>query len=231
MIRIVPLVVGIILMSACSSATPGNDMAAATAPRTVQFVTVADRILASGLPVSGQLISREEAAVATQVSGYQIARVLVDQGQPVRKGQVLAVLDDTLLRSDIAQQEAAVAQQHVAVEQAEAEAGRVKGLENSGVLSKEAIAERGLSARTARAQLAQAQAQLRGQQVRERLMTIRAPVSGRILERTARPGDVASTATNLFRIARNSQIELNAEVAEQNLRARPKIELSDFSRL
>lgn len=205
------------LLAGCSGDAPADDTAAATAPRTVQFVTVADRPLDSGLAVSGQLISREEAAVAPQLSGYQIARVLVDQGQAVRAGQVLAVLDDTLLRADVAQQEAAVAQQRVAVEQAEAQAARVRGLESSGVLSAEAIAERGLSARTARAQLAQSQAQLRGQQVRERLMTIRAPVSGRILERTARPGDVASTATVLFRIARGGEVELNAEVPERNL--------------
>lgn len=216
MTRIALFLSAAILLAGCSGDEPADD-SAATAPRAVRFVTVADRPLESGLAVSGQLISREEAAVAPQLSGYQIARVLVDQGQAVSRGQVLAMLDDTLLRSDIAQQEAAVAQQRVAVQQAEAQAARVRGLENSGVLSAEAIAERGLAARTARAQLAQAQAQLRGQQVRGQLMAIRAPVSGRILERTARPGDVASTATILFRIARGGEVELNAEIPEQSM--------------
>lgn len=217
MIRTPLLLIAMTLASGCAEKSSTSEAAAAASPRTVQFVTVADRPLDGGLSVSGQLTAREEAAVAPQLSGYQISRVLVDQGETVRQGQALAVLDDTLLQAEVAQQAAAVAQQRVAVEQAEAQATRVKGLESSGVLSAEAIAERGLAARTARAQLAQSQAQLRGQQVRERLMTIRAAVSGRILERTARPGDVAATGTILFRIARDGQVELNAEVPERSM--------------
>jgi HlyD family secretion protein len=203
-------------VSGCSRAEPARRTQAA--PRSVRFATVAERAIAGGLAVSGQLIAREEAAVAPQLSGYRIARVLIEAGQRVRAGQPLAVLDDVLLRADIAQQRAAVAQQRVAVEQAEAQAARVRGLEASGVLSAEAIAERALTARSARAQLAQAQAQLDAQTVRAALMIVRAPVGGRVLDRTARPGDVASTATVLFRLARDGEVELNAEIPEQSLK-------------
>ena len=48
-------------------------------------------------------------------------------------------------------------------------------------------------------------------------MTVRAPVAGRILERTVRPGDVASHAAIMFRMARDGVVELNAEVAEAAL--------------
>ncbi len=187
-------------------------------PRSVRVATVADQPLASDLTASGRLVPREEAAVGSQLAGYQVRDVYVDQGDTVRAGQVLARLDDSLLRADIAQQQANLDQQRVAAEKADQEAARVAGLEASGVLSDEAIAERRLGARTARAAVAQARASLGAQQVRGRLMEIRAPVAGTILERTVRPGDVSSSATPMFRIARGGLVELDAEIPEQAVR-------------
>ena len=66
--------------------------------------------------------------------------MLVEEGDTVSRGQPLARLDDTLLRAQIDQARATLAQQQVAAERAEAEAGRVDGLDNQGVLSEEAIA-------------------------------------------------------------------------------------------
>ncbi len=216
MIRLILILSSAGLLAACSSGSgPAPDQA--KGPRAATFVTVADRQLASGVTASGKLTSREETAVAPQISGYQIARVLVDQGDWVKQGQVLALLDDTLLRADIAQQQAAVAQARIAAEQADQEAARVAGLDNSGVLSAEAIAQRRLAAKTAHAQLGQATALLDAQQVKERLMAVRAPLSGQILSRAARPGDVAATGSILFRLARGGEVELDAEVPEQDI--------------
>ena len=64
------------------------------------------RPLAEGLTASGLLVSREEAGVASELSGYRVAQVLVDEGAWVTAGQPLARLDDTLLRAQIAQQRA-----------------------------------------------------------------------------------------------------------------------------
>lgn len=210
-------VLGIMALSGCSPAPDEAPPPGAGEPRAVHYVTVGHRNLEGGLAFSGRLVAREEAAVASQLSGYQVARVLVDQSASVRAGQSLAMLDDTLLRADIAQQRAALAQARVAAEKADQEALRVASLDKSGVLSEESIAERRLAARTARAQLAQAQAQLAAQEVRQSLMIVRAPVAGRILERTVRPGDVASPSTVMFRIARGGEVEVDAEIPEQSV--------------
>lgn len=206
------------MLCACSSGNKSDDEAtarAASAPRAVSIGVVTERAMATSLALSGVLVAREEAAVASQLSGYPVARVLVDQDDHVRAGQPLARLDDTLLRADIAQQQAVVAQQRIAAEKASAEASRVAGLENSGVLSGEAIAERGLAARTARASVAQAVASLRSLLVKQALMTIRAPVGGLILSRAVRPGDIAAPGTVMFRIERGDLVEVDAEVPEQ----------------
>jgi multidrug efflux pump subunit AcrA (membrane-fusion protein) len=180
----------------------------------VPFAAVVRQPLGTGINVNGRLVAREEAAVSSQLSGYLVARVLVDQDALVRAGQPLAELDATLLRSDIAQNRAASAQSRVAADKADQEASRVTSLDHTGVLSDEAIAQRRLAARTAHAQVDQSQAQLSAQLVKQGLMVVRAPVAGRILSRSVRPGDVASPSSVMFTMARDDRAELDAEIPE-----------------
>jgi len=188
-------------------------------PRVVNVARVETRTLAGGLESSGLLVSREEAAVyaETPLGGYRVARVYVEPDAHVVMGQPLVQLDDTLLRAQIAQQAALVAQQKVAADQAEEQARHVTGLEGQGVLSVEQIDQRRFQARGARAALAAQTAQLRDLQTRDERMIIRAPVGGLVLERNVRPGDVAGGANPMFRIARDSLVELEAQVAEGDL--------------
>ncbi len=188
--------------------------------RTVRLTTVVERPMADGLTTSGLLISREEAAVFPQVTGYPVAQVLVEAGAKVAKGQPLARLDDTLLRSQIAQMNALMAQQNVAAEQAQAQADRVQGLEGEGVLSAEQLEQRRFQAQSAKAALAAQTAQLDDLKVRDDRMTVRAPVGGLVLERDVRPGDIAAAgSTPMFRMARDNLIELAADTPEADLYA------------
>jgi HlyD family secretion protein len=215
---------------------------AGEAARAVRVARVETRPLQGGLAVSGVLVAREEAAVGTEIAGYRIARVLADEGQYVRQGQTLAVLDPTLINADVTTQQAQVARAQAAVAQAEAalqqsqvqaaqaqgEAARVAGLDGQGVLSQEAIEARRSAAASARASVGSAQAavnaaradaaaaraQLQQIQTRRARTSIASPVAGRVLERTARPGDIAGVGTPLFRIARGGLVELDAEVPE-----------------
>ena len=189
------------------------------APLTVTVAEVESRPLTEGLAAQGLLVSREEAGVASELSGYRVAAVLVDEGDWVKQGQPLARLDDTLLRAQIAQQIATLDQQQVASDRAKAEADRVKGLDNQGVLSQEQIIERRLAAKSADASVAVARAAVNDLKTRDERMVIRAPVTGRVLERDARPGDTSATGTTLYRIARDGLVELDAEVDENSLGA------------
>ena len=184
-------------------------------PRAVRVTTVQDRALTGGMDASGLLVPREEAAVSPELSGYNVAKVFVEANAVVKQGQPLAQLDDTLLRSQIAQQVALVAEQKAAAEQAAQQAADVAGLDNQGVLSKEQIDQRRFQARTAQAALDAQEAQLKDLQTRDALMTIRAPVAGLILQRNVRPGDVAAPGgTPMFTMARDGLIELDAQLAE-----------------
>lgn len=177
--------------------------------RAVTVVKLEPRSIVGSLSASGDLLPREEAAVAPEVSGYRVSRVLVDVGDYVRAGQTLVQLDPALLEAQIASAQAQAAQ-------ADDQARRVAGLDGAGVLSQEQIAQRRFQADVARANLRQLQTQ-------RRKMAVAAPVSGLILERNVRPGDLsAATTTPWFRMARDGQVELAAQVSQDDLsRIRP----------
>jgi HlyD family secretion protein len=202
------------ILSACS---PSSETPAADASRSVKVVTIAVRELSSGIVATGRLVAREEVAVSTELAGYQVADVVADQGAAVQKGEVLAQLDPTLIDTDIAQRRAAVLQSKVAFEKATQDAARGDQLKSSGALSQEAINTRRQAARSAEAALAQAQAALDALTIRRDLMTIRAPVAGRILSRTVRPGDISAPGTVMFRIASGGEVEVDAEIPERSI--------------
>jgi len=213
--RLIALAAGCILASCAKPSATAKG--AEAQPLTVSVTPIEIKALKGGVSASGLLTPKLEAAVSTELNGYRIAQVFVDQGAHVKAGQPLARLDDTLLKSQIAQQRAIVAQQEVADERAAAEAQRVAGLDNTGVLPEEQILERRLASRSGEAAVKAAQAQLADLMVRQSLMTVRAPIGGLVLARMARPGDIAAPANAMFRIAADSVLELNAETPESEL--------------
>ena len=185
--------------------------------RTVSVITLGTHALEGGLQASGTLLPREDTAIFPQINGYRVLRVLADEGQWVQSGQTLAVLDDTLLRSQMAQQEAILGQLTVQAERARSEAVRVNGLDGDGVLSQEAVEARRFAARAAAAQAAAQAAAVRDIRTRLGQLSVRAPYSGLVIERNVRTGDIAGGATPWFRMARGGEVELAADVAESAL--------------
>jgi HlyD family secretion protein len=207
-----------VALSGCGRKTPPK-VGEAERARSVRVVQVEARPVAGALAASGDLVPREEAAVLPEVTGYRVARVLVEEGAYVRAGQPLAQLDSALIQSQLAQQVALAAQAAVQAEQAEAQAARVKGLDNEGVLSQEAIEQRRFQAKAARATAEAQAAAARDMRTRAAKLAVTAPVSGLVLTRTVRPGDIsaAGAAEPWFRIARDGQVELQAQMSETDL--------------
>lgn len=219
-LALLPLVVAVLLSLALAGCQkPKAKTTEAQNARAVRVVRLEPRAIVGALAASGDLLPREEAAVLPEVSGYRVSKVLVDVGDTVKKGQTLVQLDPALIQGQLAQQEALAAQAEVNAKQAEAEAARVKDLDDAGVLSQEAIDQRRFQARAARATANAQAAMLRDVRTRNAKLAVTAPVGGLILERTVRPGDMSSAggATPWFRIARDSEIELAAQLSEDDL--------------
>ncbi len=201
------------------NAVPAAAMADGAGARAVSVTHVVLRSMAGTLTASGLLVPREEIAVGAEIGGYRVATVLVEEGATVKRGQLLARLDPGLLQARISQGKAGVAQAQAKARQAKKEAARVKGLDGTGILSDEQIDSRRAQAAGADAGVQVAQAQLDDLRAQQQRVEIRSPVAGRVLERTVRPGDIATMSQPMFRIARDGLIELDAEVPEAALAA------------
>lgn len=188
----------------------------------VTVVVPGQKEVARGVSVTGTLAARREMPVGVVGEGGMVTRVLVEPGQWVEAGQVLAAIE----RSVQAQQAASLAAQ-VSVAEADArlaqqELERAQSLVSRGFISKADVDRRIATRDAQRARVRVAQAQLKEAQARTGRLDIRAPAAGLVLTRDVEPGAVVSPGSGvLFRIAQGGQMELRAQVSEadlQNLR-------------
>ncbi len=204
-------------VSACGKKAAPVVNPAATA-RTVSLAAIETRPIEGGLTASGVLIPREDTAIQPDVTGYRVSKVLVDEGDWVKAGQPMATLDDSLLKAQVEQQVALAAQQRAAADRADAESARVRGADAEGLLSQEQVDARRFSAKSARAAAVAQDAAAAAIKEREAHMVIRAPYGGLVIERTVRQGDLSGVGTTAwFRIAKDGQVELAADVTEAAL--------------
>jgi len=196
----------------------GTATGAAGSGQAMRITRVEMRDLADEFVASGRLVVREEAAVGSELPGYRVAGVYVDEGDWVKQGQAMAKLDDALLQAQIAQAVATLATQQASLDFKKSQLTRAESLEQEGAFSKELLEQRRMETAGAQASLAASQASVNEMKVREARMTLRAPVAGMVLQRAIRPGDISGGATTpYFRIARDGLIELDAELPDSKL--------------
>lgn len=187
--------------------------------QSMRVTRIVERSLTDDVAAQGRLVSREEAAVGSDQTGYRVQSVYVDEGDWVKRGQHLAKLDDTLLQAQIAQAEAQLATQKATLAFKDSQYDRAKTLTDEGAFSKEQLEQRRMESDIAKASLLSSEASVKEMKARQDRMILRAPVSGRILQRTIRPGDIsmAGGSTPYFRIARDGLVELDAELPDSKL--------------
>ncbi|OCK55428.1 efflux transporter periplasmic adaptor subunit [Bradyrhizobium sp. LMTR 3] len=155
------------------------------------------------IEASGAIAAWQEASVGAQIGGYQLSDVLVNVGDQVRQGQVLARFDPSLLRADEVQLKAQY-------DQAEANRQRAQRLRGSDAISDKDALQRETEAKTAEALLAAKQLQLKYTEVV-------APDDGVISSRMATLGAVVPVGQELFRLIRQNRLEWRGELTAAQL--------------
>jgi len=167
---------------------------------------------------SGALAARRDQPIGIPGSGGKVTRVLVDAGAWVRQGQVLATVDRQVQSQQAAQLAAQVsaAQANAALAQNNYE--RAIALQGRGFVSKAEIDAKRAARDAANAQVRVNQAQLNATRAEIGRLDIRAPTSGLILERNIEVGQIVGAgSTSLFRIAEGGQMEMRAQLSQQDL--------------
>lgn len=195
---------------------PGGD-ASKQAP-VVTVVTPGLVTIQGQITSTGTLAARRELPVGSVGEGGQVAQVLVEPGQWVQQGQVLAVIDRSV---QIEQQASSAAQIQVAQADsrlAQANLDRALKLVDRGFISKADVDRLTAVRDAAGARVRVASAQLGELQAKVRRLNIVAPAAGLVLERKVEPGQVVSAGSGvLFRLAKGGEMELKALLGETDL--------------
>ena len=182
-------------------------------------VTAPGKIILTGtINANGTLAARRELPVGVAGEGGQVVQVLVEPGDWVGAGQVLAVVDRSV---QVQQQASSAAQIQVAsadARLAQANLDRALKLVDRGFISKADVDRLTALRDSASARVRVASAQLGELQARTRRLNIVAPAAGLVLERKVEPGQVVGSGSGiLFRIAKGGEMELKAQIGETSL--------------
>jgi RND family efflux transporter MFP subunit len=172
------------------------------------------------LVANGNIAPWQETIIGSELGGVRLAEVLVNVGDVVHRGQLLASFENESVAADVAQQQAAVEEAQAALFEAASNAERARSLSSSGMISKQQTTKDLTSERSAEARLQSAKARLHSDQIRLTYTQILAPDDGVISTRSATVGAVAQQGMELFRLIRKGRLEWRADVTSTDL---PKI--------
>jgi RND family efflux transporter MFP subunit len=187
------------------------------------------------LQATGYITARRQATVSTQITGT-LTQVLIEEGDHVQKGQVIARLEDSSLRAglnvaqaNIQSAQAQVAHAQAQLTQATADSRRQDELAASGMVSKQAAEQARTAVATYAAQLDArrreadaARAQLASAQVNYDYTYVRAPFAGVVTAKAAQVGEIVSplsagggfTRTGVGTIVDMDSLEVGVDVNE-----------------
>jgi len=172
--------------------------------------------VATSVSLTGQISAQNDMPIGVEGDTSRIAAVLVEPGDRVRRGQVLARLNPITAQSQVDSASASLDELRAAAAVAQAEWARAERARDS--FSVEESERRRSSAVTALAKVKVAEAQLAEAHNRWSHTTVLAPSDGIVLTRNAEIGQIAVPgASVLFRLARNGEIEMRGQVTEQDM--------------
>ncbi|HQS69938.1 MAG: efflux transporter periplasmic adaptor subunit [Novosphingobium sp. 28-62-57] len=199
----------------------GATSADATGEAQAQVVSVivpGQTTIANVISASGTIAARREMPVGVAGEGGQVARVLVDAGDWVQAGQVLAVIDRAVQTQQLASQAANVEVAAADARLAQANLDRALKLVERGFISKADVDRLTATRDAAVARVGVARAGLGELRERTARLNIVAPAAGLVLTRAAEPGQIVSPGTGvLFSMARDGQMEMQARLSEFDL--------------
>jgi RND family efflux transporter MFP subunit len=215
---IVFVLVGVtIFMSSDTDAADEKKVAGPKPSLTVSTVRPLEGRLPIRLAANGNIAAWQEASIGSESNGLRLSDVLVNIGDRVRAGQVLAKFAGEPVAADVAQARASLMEAEANAADAAANAERARTLQNTGALSTQQINQYLTTAQTAKAKVEAAKAVLSAQQLRMRYVQVVAPDHGIISARTATVGAVLPAGTELFRMIRRGRLEWRAEVTSSEL--------------
>lgn len=222
--KVIPFLIISLLAAGCQSKddkTPSteNQAISANASLTVSTVKPQQTQINKTLNANGNVAAWQESSISSETNGLLLREVLVNIGDHVKRGQVLARFATATLEADIAQMQANVADAQATFTEATSNASRARSIQDSGALSKQQVDQYLSTETSTKARLNAAQASLKAQQIKLKQITVVAPDDGIISLNPATVGTVYSAGQELFKLIRKGRIEWRAELTSADVTA------------
>jgi RND family efflux transporter MFP subunit len=201
--------------AACSGAaheapaTPTPEATTRAVP--VRGANVEQRDLKETLTVTGTLRPKAEIKVIAEVAA-RLDRLAKDEGSVVKKGELLAVLDDTDYNLTLQRAKAALAVADANRAHASAERDRANSLLKTGGITDKDHLTAQVNLQVADASFAQAKAEVAIAEQNVTRTRIIAPFSGRLIDRLSDAGSYLASGTPIFTLVDDSVLEFRAAV-------------------
>lgn len=219
-ILLLALVMSTVIATACGKTDDAKIVTApalaakAEAPRPVRFIQVGLSSVSDISYLPGEVRPRFEQRYGFRVAG-KIARRLVDVGQEVKAGQVLAVLDSQDVLPAINAQAAQVAVATTDFKLQQSELKRQQELRDKGFVSGAALERQAATSEASDARVKAAQSQLASAQNGLNFQTLRADKAGVVIAVDAEAGSVVSAGQSVLRVAQLGEKEIIVNVPER----------------
>ena len=180
------------------------------------LLTVSNDSLSSGPVITGSIQPERRADLRAEVSSV-VLQVLKENGEPVKRGDLLVKLDETAIRDTLVSADAGVRAAGQALDQANRQLERLKTLRASGMTSAAAQDEAEVRRNTAQSELSAARS--RAAQARQQIARtqVRAPFDGIVSDRKVSSGDTANIGKELVKVIDPTSMRFEGRVSTDKI--------------
>lgn len=180
------------------------------------LLTVRSDALASGPVVTGSIQPERRADLRAEVSAV-VLQVLKENGEPVKRGDLLVKLDETAIRDSLLSADEAVRAAAQALDQANRQLERLKTLRASGMTSAAAFDEAEVRRNSALSELSAAKSRAATARQQIARTQVRAPFDGIVSDRKVSSGDTATIGKELVKVIDPNSMRFEGRVSTDKI--------------
>lgn len=211
-----------VALSGCGKGGPGPDKDAAKdagPPLLISqedVITLRNDAMTAGPSITGSIEPERRADLRAEVQAVVIA-VLKENGDPVRKGDLLVRLDQTSIRDSLNSAQASMTAASQAYEQAERQFQRMVTLRSTNVVSAQQLEDVEIRRNTALSEREAARARVVTARQQLERTEVRAPFAGIVSDRKVSAGDTAQVGKELLKVIDPSSLRFEGMVSADNV--------------
>ncbi len=197
-----------------AAVTPAADPPLLLSPEDV--LTVKNGSLASGVVITGSIQPERRADLRAEVSAV-VLQVYKENGETVKKGDLLMRLDDTSIRDGLTSAQASARAASEALDQSERQFQRLKTLRSSGMASAQQVEDAEIHRNTAQSDKAGADSRVVTARQQLQRTEVRAPFDGVVSERKTSAGDTAAIGKELIKVIDPTSVRFDGFVSADQI--------------